>query len=124
MGSARVFGFSLGVSAVLFVGYQASGTLGRQIVEGQPKVRIHGQFYPVRASVVQIHGFSAHADQQDLLRWLRYLRSEPRRLFLTHGEEDKAAVLAAVIKKEFGWKARVPTYLEEVELNGNPDSPV
>ncbi len=105
-------------SVILFVGYQARGTLGRQIVEGQSSVRIHGQYYPVRAKVVQIQGLSAHADQQDLLRWLRYLRAEPKAIFLTHGEEDKAAAMAGLVAREFGWRARIPGYQEEVELNG------
>ncbi|MGB9006407.1 MAG: MBL fold metallo-hydrolase RNA specificity domain-containing protein, partial [Candidatus Aminicenantales bacterium] len=105
-------------SVILFVGYQARGTLGRQIVEDQPSVRIHGQYHPVRAKVVQIQGLSAHADQQDLLRWLRYLRAEPKAIFLTHGEEDKAAAMAGLVAREFGWRARIPEYQEEVELNG------
>jgi metallo-beta-lactamase family protein len=105
-------------SVILFVGYQARGTLGRQIVEGQPSVRIHGQYYPVRAKVVQIQGLSAHADQQDLLRWLHYLRTEPKAIFLTHGEEDKAAAMAVLVDREFGWRAHIPEFQEEVELNG------
>jgi metallo-beta-lactamase family protein len=105
-------------SIILFVGYQARGTLGRQIIEGQPKVRIHGQYYPVRAKIVQIQGLSAHADQQDLLRWLRYLRAEPREIFLTHGDQDKAEALAGLVANELGWRTRIPGYKEEVELNG------
>jgi len=105
-------------SVILFVGYQARGTLGRQIVEGSPTVRIHGQFYPVRAKVVQIQGLSAHADQQDLLRWLGYLRAAPQGIFLTHGEPEKAEALAGLLAKQFGWRARIPDYLDEFVLNG------
>jgi metallo-beta-lactamase family protein len=102
-------------SLVLFVGYQARGTLGRQILDGQPAVRIHGQTHPLRARVAQLHGFSAHAGQSDIMRWLRYLRREPK-IFLKHGEEDKAAALASAIEAEFGWTARISSYLEDVEL--------
>jgi len=105
-------------SVILFVGYQARGTLGRQIIEGLPTVRIHGQHYPVRAKIVQIQGLSAHADQQDLLRWLRYMRAEPQAIFLTHGDQDKAEALAGLVAKELGWRTRIPGYLDEVELNG------
>ena len=77
-------------STILFVGYQAQGTLGRQIVDGKPEVRIHGVSYPVRARVEQIYGFSGHADRTGLLHWADGFQQPPRRVFLTHGEEDAA----------------------------------
>ena len=70
-------------STLVFVGYQARGTLGRELVEGRKVVRIHGVRHKVKARVAQIHGFSAHADQSGLLKWLGYLRQPPRRVFLT-----------------------------------------
>jgi len=108
-------------SLVLFVGYQARGTLGRQILEGKSSVRIHGRNHPLRAQVAQLHGFSSHAGHKDILRWLRHLRNEPG-IFLNHGEEDKAEALAAAIEEEFGWSVRIPFYEETVELNGRPAS--
>ena len=78
-------------STILFVGYQARETLGRQILEGAPEVRIHGQTFPVRARVTKINGFSAHADRKGLVRWLDGFKTPPRRLFVTHGDADVAA---------------------------------
>jgi metallo-beta-lactamase family protein len=103
-------------STILFVGFQAEGTLGRKIVEKKESVRIHGRLYPVKARVEQIHGFSAHADQKALLKWLGNLKIPPERVFLTHGEEASAFALAKKIKSDLGWDAVVPDYLSEFEL--------
>jgi metallo-beta-lactamase family protein len=103
-------------STILFVGYQAEGTLGRQIVEGKPEVRILGKLYPVRARVAQIQGFSAHADRADLLRWLEAFREPPRHLFLTHGEKQASQSIAEILKSRKGWKVEIPQYLQEWEL--------
>lgn len=103
-------------STILFVGYQAHGTLGRQILDGKPAVRIHGKSYPVRAKIEQIQGFSAHADRQDLFRWLDAFRSPPARLFLTHGEKEAAYYLSELIRKKKKWKVTIPRYLDEWEL--------
>jgi len=104
-------------STVLFVGYQASGTLGRQIISGTKRVRIHGRFLNVRARIEKIFGFSAHADRKTLFRWLGELRSPPKRVFVTHGEEQSALSIAKAIKNKIGWKVSVPEYKEEFELN-------
>jgi metallo-beta-lactamase family protein len=103
-------------ATVLFVGYQARGTLGRQILDGKPEVRIHGQNYPVKAQIKQIQGFSAHAGQQDLFRWLDSFRSPPARLFLTHGEKESAYGLSDLIRRKKKWKVTIPRYLDEWEL--------
>ena len=104
-------------STILFVGYQAVGTLGRQITDGFKKVRILGQTYPVRARVVQMDGFSAHADRDDLFKWISNLRSPPRHVFVTHGEPDSAQSLANLIIEKKGWKVLVPAYQDEVILD-------
>jgi metallo-beta-lactamase family protein len=104
-------------STILFVGYQAMGTLGRQIVDGAQEVRILGQYYPVRARVVQLSGFSGHADQQQLLKWLSSFKKPPRRLFITHGEPDTAQHFANLVKERTGWDVSVPDYKDEVILN-------
>jgi metallo-beta-lactamase family protein len=97
-------------STVLFVGYQAHGTLGRQIVDGNlDEIRIHGKTRPLRCRVAQIFGFSGHADRDDLLRWA-YNFPQPKRLFLTHGDEEAAESLAATIRKEKGWDVLIPDY--------------
>jgi len=103
-------------STLLFVGFQASGTLGRLIVNGMEKVRIHGKYYNFRAKVKEIHGFSAHADRKALLRWLGHFEAPPENLFVTHGEEKSALSLADAVKKKKGWKVSVPEYLDEFEL--------
>ncbi|MFA4837842.1 MAG: MBL fold metallo-hydrolase [Dehalococcoidia bacterium] len=103
-------------STILFVGYQAAGTLGREIVNGAKQVRILGQTYPVKARVVQMGGFSAHADKSELLRWLSGLKKAPRHLFVTHAEMDSANSFVDFIKVKTGWNISVPAYQEEVIL--------
>jgi len=104
-------------STILFVGYQAAGTLGRQIVNGTKRVRILGQYYPVRARIAQLNGFSAHADRDGLVRWLSSLRKPPRRVFVTHGELDASQHLAGLIRSRHGWETIVPSYQEQVFLD-------
>ncbi len=104
-------------SLILFVGYQASGTLGRLIVNGKREVRIHGLKWPVRARVAQVNGFSGHADKPMLLSWLENFTRPPKQLFLTHGDEQSALSLAEEIQQRFGWPIHVPQYQELVELN-------
>jgi metallo-beta-lactamase family protein len=104
-------------STILFVGYQARDTLGRQILEGKPEVRIHGRVLPVRARVTKINGFSAHADRKGLARWLDGFRTPPRRLFVTHGDADVVAKTAEGIRRARGWTVEVPEYLEIWDLD-------
>ena len=104
-------------STILFVGYQARGTLGREIVEGAKKVRIHGEIYPVRASIVQINGLSAHADKNELLRWLSGLQSPPKHLFVVHGEEEAALKFATTVNEKNNWNVSVPRYMDRFDLN-------
>lgn len=103
-------------TTVLFIGFQAAGTLGRRLVDRAPLVRIFGEDIPVRARIATLGGFSAHADQSALLGWLGHLRAAPEQLFLVHGEADVAAALAARIVERFGWHARVPQQGEVVGL--------
>lgn len=105
-------------STILFVGYQAEGTLGRQILEGKHEVRIHGRHYPVRARIEQILGFSAHADRSDLIHWLDSFQSPPQRVFLTHGENKAVQSLADYLRKKGGWTVSVPDYMREYDLEG------
>jgi metallo-beta-lactamase family protein len=95
---------------VLFVGYQAAGTLGRLILDGAKSVRIHGQPYPVRARITQVQGFSAHADRDDLLRWLSNLSVTPRHIFITHGEISSAEQFSQYLNEKTGFESSVPTY--------------
>jgi metallo-beta-lactamase family protein len=107
-------------STILFVGYQAHGTLGRQILDKNPRVRIHGRDYRVRAEVAQLYGFSGHADRSGLLRWVRAFERPPKQLFLTHGEESAALSLAKAIRDELSWNVSVPQYGEVITLDKAP----
>jgi metallo-beta-lactamase family protein len=104
-------------STILFVGYQAIGTLGRLIVDGARQVRILGKQYPVRARIAQLHGFSSHADRNELLRWLSGLTIAPKLLFVTHGEAKTAEQFGEFLREKTGWKVSVPEYGEEVILD-------
>jgi len=104
-------------STILFVGYQANGTLGRAIINGCNRVQILGQHYPVRAQVKKIGGFSAHADKNELLRWLSSIKKAPREVFVVHGEEEPATHFAGFLKDKMGWKTMVPEYKQEVILS-------
>lgn len=104
-------------ATIVFVGYQAAGTTGRRIVDGEPEVKIMGQRVPVRCRVAKIGGFSAHADWKEVLRWLEGMKGgTPRQIFLTHGEPEAANAMAGHIKERFGWNVHVPQYGERVEL--------
>ena len=104
-------------ATLVFVGYQAAGTLGRRILDGEKEVRILGQRIPVRCRLDKIGGFSAHADWKEVIRWLEGLPTGPRHTFLTHGEPPAANAMAARIKERFGWTVSVPTYGERFVLS-------
>lgn len=104
-------------STVLFVGYQAVGTLGRLIVDGAHAVRIHGNTYPVRANIERITGFSAHADRDELMRWIGELKAAPSRIIVTHGEEKAANAFAQLLREKTDAKVSVPGYQDVMVLN-------
>lgn len=103
-------------ATIVFVGYQAAGTLGRRVSDGEKEVKVLGQWVPVRCQSVKIGGFSAHADWREVIRWLQDLPSPPRRVFVTHGEVGSATAMAAHIRERFGWKVEVPEHGERFEL--------
>ena len=104
-------------ATIVFVGYQAAGTTGRRIQDGEPEVKIMGQWIPVRCRITKIGGFSAHADWKEVLHWLEGMEGgAPRTTFLTHGEPEAADAMAAHIKEKFGWNVHVPQYGERVDL--------
>ncbi|HEX8141498.1 MAG TPA: MBL fold metallo-hydrolase [Pyrinomonadaceae bacterium] len=103
-------------STIVFVGYQAAGTTGRRILDGEREVKIMGQFVEVRCHIERVGGFSAHADWKEVLRWLEGMSAAPRRTLLTHGEPEAAAAMAAHIHERFGWEVEVPTYGERTEI--------
>jgi metallo-beta-lactamase family protein len=89
-------------SSVVLVGYQAAGTRGRALTDGAGTVAIHGREIPVRAQIHQLHGLSAHADHDELLRWCQALPGVPQRIFLNHGEDPPRKALAVAIAG-LGW---------------------
>jgi metallo-beta-lactamase family protein len=102
-------------STVLLVGFQAAGTRGARLQQGAPSVKIHGEEVPVHARVATISGFSAHADERELSRWLASFPAPPRRSFLVHGEPTALAAAKARMDR-LGWPAMVPRQLDEAEL--------
>jgi metallo-beta-lactamase family protein len=103
-------------NTVLFVGYQAEGTRGRRLLEGATEVKIHGQLIPVAAQVAAIDSMSAHADADEILRWLRGFKQAPSATYLVHGEPPAQAALRARIVEELGWDPHVPAYKDTVTV--------
>ncbi len=103
-------------NTILFPGFQAPGTRGDALVHGARSVKIHGSQVPVKAKVLQLDIFSAHADQSGLLAWLGACKASPRRVFVTHGEAAAADTLRREIQDSLGYSALVPEYRETVEL--------
>ena len=103
-------------ATIVFVGYQAAGTIGRRILDGEKEVKVLGQWIPVRCHIERIGGFSAHADWKEVLRWLEGLPAPPRCVFNTHGEPDAAEAMRDHIAERFGWRVEVPQYGEKFEL--------
>ena len=103
-------------SVILFAGYQAQGTLGREIIEGAKKIRIFNQTYPVRARIENVGGFSAHADRQELLRWVSGFEKPPQKIFVIHAEKETSVKFADFLRKNVKSDVVVPKYLQEIIL--------
>lgn len=93
--------------SVIFVGFQGEGTLGRKIVDGAKKVHILGEEIAVKASIYTINGFSAHADQAELIEWISFFKDSPE-VFIVHGEEEVSMVFSSLVNERFGFKTYVP----------------
>ncbi len=96
--------------SVLFFGYQAEGTLGRRLIDGEKKVTIHGEEIDVRAQIHNMEGFSAHAGRSELVDWLEHFEQLPQRIFVTHGEESASISFAELVREKFGVEAVVPEH--------------
>ncbi len=103
-------------NTILFVGFQAGGTRGEAMVNGAQAVKIHGEYIPVRAEVTTLENLSAHADADEIMTWLGHFEAPPRETFITHGEPAAADALRHRIEEKFGWRCRIPDYLEKVAL--------
>jgi metallo-beta-lactamase family protein len=103
-------------NTVLFAGFQAEGTRGRALLQGARFTRIHGEEVPVQAHIANLDFMSAHADANEIMRWLGGFVRPPAVTFLVHGEPGPMDVLKARIEKELGWTVRTPNYQEKMDI--------
>ena len=104
-------------SSIVFVGFQAEGTLGRRLIEGAQQVRVYGADIAVRAKIFTLGGFSAHADRDGLLEWVRNIKNKKLKVFVVHGEESSSHAFADTLKNELGLTAYVPQWGESIDLS-------
>lgn len=103
-------------NTLLFSGFQAAGTRGRKLLGGARETKIHGLWIPVSAEVAELPMLSAHADSDQLLRWLSGFRQPPQRVFVIHGEPEASEALRERIQRELGWQASVPMQNQAFDL--------
>jgi metallo-beta-lactamase family protein len=103
-------------NTILFAGFQAAGTRGDRLVRGEKEIKIHGQMWPVRATIENLSNISAHADYVEILTWMENFAAPPRKTFVVHGEPIATQSLKEKIEETFGWDVVAPSYLQEVEL--------
>lgn len=103
-------------NTILFIGFQAPGTRGFIIKSGAPEVKIFGQMVPIRAQVAALEQFSDHADNPELLEWLRTFSGKPGRTYLVHGEPDASSQLRDTIATELGWEVQIAQWMEKAEF--------
>ncbi|CAM4048748.1 MBL fold metallo-hydrolase RNA specificity domain-containing protein [Flavobacterium antarcticum] len=103
-------------NTLLFIGYQAEGTRGRKLLEGEKELKVYGKWVPFNMQVAEIEGLSAHADHAELLDWINKIKIKPERIFIIHGEKEGAEALQIGIKETYGWNAEIPELysIEEV----------
>lgn len=104
-------------NVVVFAGYQAAGTRGAAMQAGAESVKIHGEYYPVRAKLVTIDALSAHADYSEIINWLSHLKRQPRKTFIVHGEPHSQDAFRRHIKDSLGWQATIPEQGDTVKLD-------
>jgi metallo-beta-lactamase family protein len=104
-------------NTLLFVGYQAEGTRGRKLLEGDKELKVYGKWVPFHMEVAEIEGLSAHADHKELIEWMGKIKNTPERIFIVHGEKESAEALQKGIKETYGWDAEIPQLytIEEIE---------
>ncbi|HHV29082.1 MAG TPA: MBL fold metallo-hydrolase [Clostridium sp.] len=106
-------------STIIFVGYQAEGTLGRRLLDGAKKVRLFGEEISVEARIEMIEGFSGHADKQGLLSWIERFNKKPKKIFIVHGEEDSMTEFSEEINRRFNIETIIPFKGESFILNAH-----
>ena len=104
-------------NTLLFVGYQAEGTRGRKLLEGEKELKVYGKWVPFHMQVAEIEGLSAHADHKELMDWMSEIRNKPKRIFIVHGEKESAEALQKGIEETYGWNSEIPQLysIEEIE---------
>jgi len=103
-------------NTILFTGFQAGGTRGDRMMKGEKEIKIHGQMIPIRANIEMLGNVSAHADYEEILSWLSYIKKPPKKIFITHGEPDAADALRFHIEQTFGWTCMVPQLMQHEDL--------
>lgn len=103
-------------NTVIFVGFQAEGTRGRRLLEGEKEIKIFGKEVPVEARIEQLENLSAHADYHEILRWLSGFKRAPEKVFLVHGESKAMDALKDKITDRFGWPIETPDYMDKFDL--------
>jgi metallo-beta-lactamase family protein len=103
-------------TTVLLAGYQAEGTRGRSLQDGAKEVKMLGEMISVRAKIKVLDGFSAHADQGEILRWLGTFKKAPLMTYVVHGEPPAATALAEIIREKLNWKVEVAKHQQKVML--------
>ena len=103
-------------STIVFVGYQAEGSLGRRLLDGVDKVKLFGETIEVNARIIKLDGISGHADQAGIIRWLKGFENRPEKIFLVHGEPDVMPVFEEKIRQELGWDVYAPYYTDVFDL--------
>ncbi len=102
-------------NTVILVGFQAAGSRGRSLEEGQKEIKIHGKWVPVKAAVAKVESFSVHADAEELVAWLGTIK-DPKRVFVVHGEPDAQWALAQRLRDKFKWRVDIPNSAQIFEL--------
>lgn len=106
-------------SSIIFVGYQAEGTLGRKIVSGEKSLDIMEEMIDIKADIYHLDGFSSHADQDELLWWLKGLKEKPKKVFIVHGEKQESEILAEYIKEKLSVDTHIPAIGQTLLLQDN-----
>lgn len=104
-------------NTILFAGYQAAGTRGEKLINGTTSIRIHGEDIPVKARICHFDTFSAHADNEQMIDWLKSIKTPPKQVFVTHGEPNAADAMAEKIQQKLGWQAMVPDLGDSFDLD-------
>ena len=106
-------------STILFVGYQAEGTLGRMLLDGETSVKLFGEKIGVKAKIEKLEGVSGHADKQGLVDWINGFREKPKRVFIVHGNDEVTDLFAEYLRDEYGYETFAPYSGAEVDLATN-----